>query len=142
MKAWIFEVLNMIKIRRFVNYDRWTLFMSHLAHEYKRLGYSGFINKYSGARYHGIYKRYLEGYMEWLTNREFGIEVECKKHPIKLVAEPYIHMCYYGFKDKNILKESMKQAIPEFLSRGLLLTEVQEAVNCTRQNNHILKGGI
>jgi hypothetical protein len=36
---------------------------------------------------------------------------------------------YFKYGDKEALAEELKHAIPAFLNRGLLITNIQEAVN-------------
>lgn len=47
----------MIKPRRFVNYKKFSIFMSFLSHELKRLGIDEFNKKYKNHSYKGIYIR-------------------------------------------------------------------------------------
>lgn len=39
---------------------------------------------------------------------------------------------YFTYGKKDILEYRLKEAIPEFLMQGLLITDVQEAVGGTR----------
>lgn len=119
----------MIKPRRFVNYNKYTLFMSFLAHEFKRLGIEKFIEEFSNKKYRGIYKKYLDSYIEYINNKRLGITEECEVYPRILVVEPYVYKTYFKFKDREILNKALKKAVPEFLKRGILITEIQEAVN-------------
>ena len=117
----------MVKPKRFVNYKKLTLFMSHLAHEFKRMGTEEFIKKYKNFKCHGVYKKYLDGYIEYHTNKSKGITIECTEHPKTVVVDPVVHVLYFKNKDYNIINELLPNAVPELLKRGILLTEVQEA---------------
>ena len=122
----------MCKPRFFVNYTKYTLFMSFLAHEYKRLGYLRFINKYKNKKYRGLRGRYLLSYINYLENSKNGLSINVDKVPKKVVLDPYTYTLYFKFKDKSVLKSSIDNAIPEFLVNGLVITEVQEAVKCMK----------
>lgn len=124
-----------MKIKRFVNYNKWTLFTSMLAHDLKRLGIDGFNEKYKDSKYMGIYKAYLEGYIEYINNRKSGKIIQCNELPKKVVLEPYVYHEYFKYKDKAALENALKKAIPEFLNRGILLTEVQVAVGSNQTEN-------
>lgn len=119
----------MIKPKRFVNYDNLTLFMSALAHDYKRYGLEELKKRYANNKFRGMYKRYYTAYIEYLYNKENKITIECNEYPNKLIVGIYIYDMYFKFKNKNILNESINDAIPEFLKQGFLLTSVQEAVH-------------
>ena len=123
----------MIKPRRFVNYDKYTMFMSFIAHEVKRYGIEKFIEKYKNSnKYTGIYRKYICGYIEYIENKKNGINISKNSHINKrLIVEPYVYTQYFKFKNKDIIEDALKMAIPEFLNRGLLITEVQEAVNAS-----------
>ena len=41
---------------------------------------------------------------------------------------------YFKYGQKNILEDEIKKAIPAFLHRGLLITNVQEALNGTHDS--------
>lgn len=110
---------------RNVNYDDYTLFMSTVAHDYKTLGRENFIVKYDVSKYRGINKRYLAGFLDYVS----GIERQNMRKTNDLVLDPYTYLMYYKYGDKDALNEELKRAIPAFLNRGLLITNVQEAVN-------------
>ena len=55
---------------RNVNYDDYTLFMSSVAHDYKTLGIDNFIAKYDVSKYRGINKRYLAGFLDYISGIE------------------------------------------------------------------------
>lgn len=110
---------------RNVNYDDYTLFMSTVAHDYKTLGRESFIVKYDVSKYRGINKRYLAGFLDYVS----GIERHNMRKTNDLVLDPYTYLMYYKYGDKDALNEELKRAIPAFLNRGLLITNVQEAVN-------------
>ncbi len=110
---------------RNVNYDDYTLFMSTVAHDYKTLGRESFIAKYDVSKYRGINKRYLAGFLDYVS----GIERHNMRKTNDLVLDPYTYLMYYKYGDKDALNEELKRAIPAFLNRGLLITNVQEAVN-------------
>lgn len=119
------------KIRRFVSYKNLCWFMSMLAHEYKRLEYEGFISKYRRMKYHGMHKRYLNAYIEYLTNKSNGVElrIEDINIPKHVIAEPCIYYAYFEGKDKSVISKSIPLLIPEMLKYGFLMTQVQEAVH-------------
>lgn len=110
---------------RNVNYDDYTLFMSTVAHDYKTLGRESFIVKYDVSKYRGINKRYLAGFLDYVS----GIERHNMRKTNDIVLDPYTYLMYYKYGDKDALNEELKRAIPAFLNRGLLITNVQEAVN-------------
>ena len=110
---------------RNVDYDDYTLFMSTIAHDYKTLGRENFIVKYDVSKYRGINKRYLAGFLDYVS----GIERHNMRKTNDLVLDPYTYLMYYKYGDKDALNEELKRAIPAFLNRGLLITNVQEAVN-------------
>lgn len=53
-----------------VDYENYSLFMSQLAHDHKRLGTEGFIAKYDTSKYRGINKRYLKGYRDYILGNK------------------------------------------------------------------------
>lgn len=108
-----------------VDYEDYTHYMSYLAHELKRLGKKNFIKEYSSAKKTGINGRYLKGLLNYLS----GNKDEKYRNSTYLVLDPFTYQMYYLYKDKDILKESIKEAIPEFLQQGILVTNIQEAVN-------------
>lgn len=120
------------KPKFFVNYTKYTLFMSFLAHEYKRLGYLRFIEKYKTKKYKRLNGKYLMSYISYLENSKSGNVITINKVPKKIVLDPYTYTMYFKFKDKTVLKDSLSKAIPEFLVNGLVITEVQEAVRCMK----------
>ena len=108
-----------------VDYDNYSLFMSQLAHDHKRLGTEGFIEKYDTSKYRGINKRYLKGYRDYIL----GNKTENSRKSNKLVLDPYTYLMYFKYGNKDVLDEELIKAIPEFLNQGLLITNVQEAVH-------------
>jgi hypothetical protein len=102
--------------------------MSHLAHEKKRLGTEAFINKYKNINYRGIYKKYLDSYIEYLTNQNTQTQISIAKYPNILVVDPYVYRMYFKAHSKEEFNDALNKAISEFLKRGILLVEVQEAV--------------
>jgi len=108
-----------------VDYEDYTLFMSSVAHDYKRLDFETFIEKYDVSKYRGINKRYLAGFLDYIN----GIESQSFRKTNDLVLDPYTYQMYYKYGNKEVLQEELKRAIPAFLKRGLLITSVQEAVN-------------
>lgn len=108
-----------------VDYENYSLFMSQLAHDYKRLGTEGFIEKYDTRKYRGINKRYLKGYRDYIL----GNKTENSRKSNKLVLDPYTYLMYFKYGNKEVLNEELLKAIPEFLNQGLLITTVQEAVH-------------
>lgn len=108
-----------------VDYEAYSLFMSQLAHDHKRLGTEGFIAKYDTSKYRGINKRYLKGYRDYIL----GNKTENSRKSNKLVLDPYTYLMYFKYGNKDVLNEELIKAIPEFLNQGLLITNVQEAVH-------------
>ena len=108
-----------------VNYEDYTLFMSTVAHDYKKLGVDGLIEKYDITKLRGINKRYLAGFLDYIN----GIESKNTRRTNDLVLDPYTYLMYFKYGDKAALDEELKRAIPAFLNRGLLITNIQEAVN-------------
>ena len=108
-----------------VDYEDYTLFMSSVAHDYKLLEYDAFIEKYDVSKYRGINKRYLAGFLDYIN----GIDRQNSRRTNDLVLDPYTYLMYYKYGQKEVLDEELKKAIPAFLCRGLLITNVQEAVN-------------
>lgn len=110
-----------------VDYQDYTLFMSSVAHDYKILKPEAFIEKYDVTKYRGINKRYLAGFLDYIN----GIERNIVRRTNDLVLDPYTYLMYFKYGDKESLEQELKKAIPVFLCRGLLITNVQEAVNGT-----------
>ena len=110
-----------------VNYEDYTLFMSTVAHDYKIMGTDEFIAKYDVSKYRGINKRYIGGFLDYIN----GIDRPNMRRTNDLILDPYTYLMYFKYGNKNVLKEELKKAIPAFLNRGLLITNVQEAVSGT-----------
>lgn len=108
-----------------VDYDEYTLFMSTVAHDHKTLSSDDFLKKYNISKYRALKKRYLAGYLDYIN----GIESHNTRKTNDLVLDPYTYIMYFKYGQKGILDEELKRAIPAFLCRGLLITNVQEAVN-------------
>ncbi len=108
-----------------VDYEDYTLFMSTVAHDYKSLGSEEFMVKYDVSKYRGINKRYIAGFLDYIH----GIERGNVRRTNDLVLDPYTYHMYFTYGDKEVLKQEIKKAIPSFLNRGLLITNVQEAVS-------------
>ncbi len=108
-----------------VNYDEYTLFMSTVAHDHKSMSQDEFLKKYDITKYRGINKRYLAGYLDYICD----IERPNTRKANDLVLDPYTYLMYFKYGQKNILNEELPKAIPAFLSRGLLITKVPEAVS-------------
>ena len=113
-----------------VDYQDYTLFISSLAHDYKRLGHRGFLEKYDISKYRGLNKRYLRGFIDYIT----GIENRSARKTNDLVLDPYTHLMYFKYGDKSVLEQELKKAIPAFLNQGLLVTSIQEAVHGASNN--------
>ena len=47
---------------------------------------------------------------------------------------PYVYTAYYKYGDKNVVNRALDNAIPEFLNKGLLITEIQKAVNASNKH--------
>ena len=110
-----------------VNYEEYTLFMSSVAHDYKSLDQSSFIEKYDISKYRGINKRYIAGFLDHVN----GIDRQNIRRTNDLVLDPYTYLMYFKYGDKDVLRQELNKAIPAFLCRGLLITNIQEAVNGT-----------
>lgn len=108
-----------------VNYEEYTLFMSTVAHDHKSMNQEEFFRKYDVTKYRGINKRYLAGYLDYICD----IERHNTRKTNDLVLDPYTYLMYFKYGQKEVLNEELQRAIPAFLSRGLLITNVQEAVN-------------
>ncbi len=108
-----------------VDYEDYTLFMSMVAHDYKLMGSDEFIEKYDVSKYRGINKRYIGGFLDYIN----GIDRRNTRRTNDLVLDPYTYLMYFKYGNKEVLREELKKAIPAFLNRGLLITNVQEAVN-------------
>ena len=107
-----------------VDYEDYTLFMSSLAHDYKRLGRREFLEKYDISKHRGLNKRYLRGFIDYIS----GIENRSGRKTNDLVLDPYTYLMYFKYGEKSVLETELKKAIPSFLKQGLLVTSVQEAV--------------
>ena len=83
------------------------------------------MEAYDVSKYRGIQKRYLSGFIDYIN----GIERENNRKTNDLVLDPYTYLRYFKYGRKEAMQEGLKRAIPAFLVRGLLITEVQEAVN-------------
>ncbi|MCR5329671.1 MAG: hypothetical protein K6E62_00585 [Lachnospiraceae bacterium] len=107
-----------------VDYEDYTLFMSTVAHDYKIMEPDEFIRKYDVSKYRGINKRYIGGFLDYIN----GIDRHNTRRTNDLVLDPYTYLMYFKYGNKDVLKEELKKAIPAFLNRGLLITNVQESV--------------
>ena len=110
-----------------VDYEDYTLFMSSVAHDYKTLELESFIEKYDVSKYRGINKRYIAGFLDYISDRDRG----SMRKTNDLVLDPYTYLMYFKYGNKDVLEQEVKKAIPAFLNRGLLITNVQEAVGGT-----------
>jgi len=108
-----------------IDYEEYTLFMSTVAHDHKSMKQIEFLEKYDVTKFRGLNKRYLAGYLDYIS----GIERPNTRKTNDLVLDPYTYLMYFKYGQKDILNDELKKAIPAFLSRGLLITDVQEAVN-------------
>ncbi|MCQ2081507.1 MAG: hypothetical protein MJZ11_07595 [Lachnospiraceae bacterium] len=110
-----------------VDYKDYTMYMSHLAHEVKRLGKEEFVVEYSGVRESGVRARYLKALISYLTQNG-----NTKAYPsANIVLDPLTYQMYFTYGKKDILNMRIKNAVPEFLMQGLLITNIQEAVGGT-----------
>lgn len=109
-----------------VDYQKYTLFMSSMAHELKRLGKNDFIMEHSPTLYRGLEKRYVRALISYLKG-----ELGSQRNSSYLVLDPFTYQLYFKYNDKSSLNESLKNAIPQFLRQGILLTDIQEAVGGT-----------
>ncbi len=110
-----------------VDYKDYTLFMSTVAHDYKTLELESFIEKYDVSKYRGINKRYIAGFLDYISGIDRGITRKTND----LVLDPYTYLMYFKYGNKDVLKQEVQKAIPAFLNKGLLITNVQEAVGGT-----------
>ena len=110
-----------------VDYEDYTLFMSAVAHDYKTLELESFIEKYDVSKYRGINKRYIAGFLDYISDIDRG----SMRKTNDLVLDPYTYLMYFKYGNKDVLEQEVKKAIPAFLNRGLLITNVQEAVGGT-----------
>ena len=110
-----------------IDYEEYTLFMSTVAHDYKRMNSKDFLEKYKPSVYRGLKKKYIKGFLDWLKG---SYEVNIRKGN-ELVLDPYTYYMYFDVGEKSVLQEELKSAIPEFLNQGLLITDIQEAVSVT-----------
>ena len=108
-----------------VDYEQYTLFMSTVAHDHKKMDLDDFIRKYDVSKYRGLNKRYLAGYLDYIN----GIAMRNVRSTNDLVLDPYTYLMYFKYGNREVLDEELKRAIPAFLCRGLLITDVQEAVS-------------
>ena len=112
---------------RNIDYEAYTLFMAKVAHDYKEFERDSFIEKYRLSKYRGLEKRYLTGFFDYIN----GIDRHNMRRTNDLVLDPYTYLMYFKYGHKEVLEEELRNAIPAFLNRGLLITKVQEAVNGT-----------
>ena len=110
-----------------VDYKDYTMYMSHLAHEIKRLGKEEFVIEYSGIKESGVRARYLKALINYLTKKE-----NTKAYAsANIVLDPLTYQMYFTYGKKDILESRIEKAVPEFLMQGLLITNIQEAVGGT-----------
>lgn len=107
-----------------IDYDEYSMFMSTLAHDHKRLGIDKFLEKYDTTKFRGLKKRYLKGYIDYIT----GNNKPNTRKSNNIVLDPYTYLMYTKYGNKSVMEEELKKAIPQFLNQGLLITNVQEAV--------------
>lgn len=110
-----------------VDYEDYTLFMSTVAHDYKTLELEAFVDKYNVSKYRGINKRYIAAFLDYI----YGIDRGNARRSNDLVLDPYTYLMYFKYGNKEVLRQEIQKAIPAFLNRGLLITNVQEAVGGT-----------
>ncbi len=110
---------------RNVDYAAYTLFMSTVAHDHKSMDRDSFFEKYKESKFRGLNKRYLAGFLDYIS----GIERQKFRKTNDLILDPYTYLMYFKYGDKEVLDKELERAIPAFLNRGLLITNVQEAVN-------------
>ena len=101
--------------------------MSSVAHDYKTLELESFIEKYDVSKYRGINKRYIAGFLDYISDIDRG----SMRKTNDLVLDPYTYLMYFKYGNKDVLKQEVQKAIPAFLNKGLLITNVQEAVGGT-----------
>lgn len=108
-----------------IDMDEYTLFMSAVAHDYKRMTRDSFLKKYKPSKFRGVQKKYLKGFTDWMKG---SYEIRIHKGN-DLILDPYTYHMYFDAGEKRVLDEELKSAIPEFLNQGLLITDIQEAVH-------------
>lgn len=121
----IMHVHTIYRPVRAVDYEDYVIFMSALAHDLKRLGVKAFLLKYDASKYRGLKKRYLKGLIDYIL----GIERNNTRKGNDLVLDPFTYQMYFKYGDKSVLEEELQKAVPAFLNQGLLVTNIQEAVN-------------
>lgn len=107
-----------------IDYKDYTMYMSHLAHEIKRLGKEEFLIEYSDVKENGVRARYLKALISYLSKSK----VVKGYSSANLVLDPLTYQMYFDFGKKEILNSRIEKAVPEFLAQGLLITNIQEAV--------------
>ncbi len=95
-----------------------------MAHDNKSMDPDAFIDKYDVSKYRGIRKRYIAGFLDYIS----GIDRGNIRRTNDLVLDPYTYLMYFKYGNRDVLKQEIQKAIPAFLNRGLLITNVQEAV--------------
>ena len=108
-----------------IDNSAYTLFMSAVAHDYNRMEKSAFFEMYKPSSFRGLEKKYIKGFTDWING-----SYEPRIHKGNdLILDPYTYYMYFDAGDRNILEEQLPSAIPAFLNQGLLITNVQVAVN-------------
>ncbi len=121
----------------FVNYSKLCWWISYLAHEYKALGYDEFLLKYSGKSrgVRGVYRRYLNAYIEYVTNKHDGIMCNMDFRIRRtLVADPCVYSLYFDHKERRLFEYGIRNAVSEMLKYGFAFDSVQEAIKRTEKS--------
>ncbi len=124
-----------------IDYSSYTLFMSTVAHDYKKMELDDFVKKYNTAKFRGLNKRYLAGFYDYIN----GIDRSNMRKTNDLVLDPYTYVMYFKYNNKEVLDEELKRAIPAFLNRGLLITDIKKTLDGafeTATEEKILKNSI
>ena len=90
---------------------------------------------------HGIYKRYLLGYRDYLTHKETGAICKIQEYKGKFILEPHLYMVYFKIGDKYILDDILNEIVPELYNDGFIFTSVQESVQSFVKNDETYKTG-
>ena len=111
-----------------VDYEDFTLFMSHVAHEIKRYSTEDFIAKYkkqiSETHYHSrINQAYIEAIVDYFSKEDNGFTTVCDKY----VLDYYAYFWWVNEDDDTDAQKVYNDAIPEFKNRGIIICRLEEA---------------
>ena len=115
-----------------IDYDRLTMTISHINHEYKRMKHEDFMRIYSETAFGcegDICEIYKKAYMEYKDNKKKGIDyVYNGKYSKKLIVLNVAVYDMYTCGEKAYFYEEIASAIQEFLKYGILTSTIGEAV--------------